>query len=72
MSVPGDIPIVGGDRPLPDAATGGLVWLEDGKERPFNDDDEQRRTWLEDSSDWVGDRPAKQKEDDKGEGLVWI
>lgn len=57
-------------------APGGIVWLENGEERPFELLPERRRPWLEESSAWAtpegesGERP-----DDDGDDapeLIWL
>ena len=61
---------------------GGIVWLVNGEERPFEPLEETRRPWLEESTSWgepaAGDGPAGRgpsgKDDDASEPpqLVWL
>ncbi len=71
MNEPEDIPTIV-HEPEP---SGGLVWFEDGVEKPFEDvGAENQHTWLEDSFDWAN--PDDPEEDDKGgqddDGIVWL
>lgn len=76
----GDIPILArGAIPgaagggAPDAVPCGLVWLEDGEERPFLDADAPR-PWLEASSE-NADAPTEHlrpHQDEEPPALLWI
>lgn len=69
MGFPGDIPVLDAPR------DGGLVWLVDGAERPFEAAPERRRPWLEESVEWGA--PGGPPDDDaapaEGGGvLLWL
>ncbi len=73
MSEPGDIPTI---VHAPEAS-GELVWMEDGVERPFEDvGAESHHTWLEDSFDWTDPDQDEDEGDDEGgpkdDGIVWL
>lgn len=83
MSGSSDIPGGMGSKPTfmtigehaPDKPASGLVWLEDGHERPFKDASEDAHSWLEESGDWVSHNPDDSDDDDKKEDppeLLWI
>lgn len=57
----------------------GLVWFENGQERPFEDASTSMRPWLEMSVDWNApeddDDPDANKasgEDPDSDGLLWV
>ena len=55
-------------------ADAGLVWLVDGRERPFSDPDgadEATRPWLEDSLEWL-DSARKPAAPPESEPLIWL
>lgn len=69
---------MGAPRPRADHAeggpAGGLVWLVDGRERPFSDPDgadEAQRPWLEDSLEWLNSARKAAKQADP-EPLIWL
>ena len=78
MRAEGDILSLG-ERPG-EVACGGLVWLVDGDERPFEDAPATCRPWLEESSDWAaGKDPEPESHADANaekpaasEALVWL
>ena len=60
-----------GGRDAPD----GIVWLENGEERPFEPLPERRRPWLEESSAWGGSDGGEEHPDDDGDDapeLIWL
>ena len=73
MAGPDDTPV-----PSREGADDGLVWVEGGEDRPFEDATATMRPWLEVSVEWnapsdQGDRPRPGADgDDDDDGLVWL
>ena len=56
-------------------APGGIVWLENGVERPFEPFPERRRPWLEESSAWATPEGESGERPDDGDdlpALIWL
>ena len=50
----------------------GLVWLEDGREEPF-EAAAPLRPWLEESLQWAArEEPAPEPPEPKGSELIWL
>ena len=76
MRAEGDI-LSSGSGAARSGGAGGLVWMVDGDERPFEDIPAEVRPWLEESSDWASE--GRSSEDEKppaeppaSDSLVWL
>lgn len=60
-----------------DGDEGGIVWMVDGHEVPFEAVGESRRPWLEESASWGDGEQRPPKKDDGSEPsapseLIWV